>query len=52
METLSTGNSECSSCPVGFYNPQTASNSTTRACIAAAAGTFVNTTGASVATEW
>lgn len=51
-ETRDTGNDLCTACAVGYYNPVTASQSNTPACIAAPAGTFVNTTGATIATLW
>ena len=51
-ETQDTGNSECTDCPVGFYNPLTAAQSNSPACREAPAGTFVSTTGAKLATPW
>jgi len=51
-ETRDTGNSECTDCAIGYYNPKTATSSDNPACIAAPAGTFVNTTGAFFATQW
>lgn len=51
-ETQDEGNSECSPCAVGYYNPTTATSGGPPACIKAPAGNFVNTTGASAYTAW
>lgn len=51
-ETQDSGNTECTPCAVGYYNPRTPTSGTTPACIKAPAGTFVNTTGAFIATQW
>lgn len=51
-ETQDAGNSECTKCAVGYYNPAPAKQSTDPACIKAPAGTYVNTTGAFMATQW
>lgn len=51
-ETRDTGNSECTDCPLGYYNPKVATQSTSPACVPAPAGTYVNTTGAFFASQW
>ena len=52
-ETLDTGNTECSACPVGFFNKAPATALTVgRACVEAPAGTFVNTSAAYFVTQW
>lgn len=52
QETQDKGNTECTPCAVGWYNPKVASSSAAPACIKAPAGTYVNTTGAFIATQW
>jgi len=46
-QTSNEGNIECTACPIGYYNNLEGST-----CVAAPAGTFVNTTGAYVTTPW
>lgn len=52
QETQDTGNSACTPCAVGYYNPTTATKGGSPACQKAPAGTYVNTTGAFFATQW
>ena len=52
-ETQDNGNTECTPCAIGYYNPKQATVADiTPACKPAPAGTYVNTTGAFFATQW
>lgn len=55
-ETLNKGNSACSPCAVGYYNPAPASPLTatdsSALCERVPAGTYTNTTGSFVAIPW
>lgn len=56
-ETQDKGNTECTPCAVGYYNPKAADATNTQAnsqpaCIKAPAGTYVNATGAFFASQW
>ena len=44
-ETVDTGSTECTPCAIGYYSAAAASSNTSN-CVAAPAGSFVNTTAA------